>query len=89
MSNQTSSLWRLKFKSNNQKESNQRKRDKRDYHRKTKPLPQTEINVSENNQDQSSVPKITFTPKPVAKPRNSGDGAKKKRRESERKEGNL
>ncbi|KAK7602418.1 hypothetical protein V9T40_008007 [Parthenolecanium corni] len=89
MSNQTSSLWRLKFKSNNQKESNQRKRDKRDYHRKTKPLPQTEINVSENNQDQSSVPKITFTPKPVAKPRNSGDGAKKKRRESERKEDDV
>lgn len=90
MSNQTTpSFWRLKFKSNNQLESAHRKRDKRDVSRKIRPLLQPETVTSENNLDQSSVPKVTVTSKPIIKPKSSGDGVKKRRRESERKEGNL
>lgn len=88
-SKNTSSLWRLKFKSNNQLESANRKRDKRDLSRKIKPIPPPETCPSENDLNQSSVPKVAVTQKPIAKPKTSGDGVKRKRRESERKEGNL
>lgn len=93
MSNQAvPSFLRLKFKNNSQRESTQRKRDKREQSRKIKSLialPEISPPIEETQDQPPPIPKIIITPKPVAKTKSSGDAAKKRRSESERKEGNF